>query len=147
MASYKCAVLSATPLTGAPYWTLNSPTRLAKIHSMKVSLATAVLSQVAMGTPANEATPPVVSSSTTPIGTDPNQIAATARIGTAWSTVPTVPAVFEDEVWLAGVIGSAWVFQEDPTGWTTLKIGGWRVLWNRNAGTAGQLSVSVLYDE
>jgi len=146
MASYKCAVLSATPATGAAYWTINSATRKANIHSLKVSLATAVLSQVALGTPANEATPPVVTTSTTPIG-QPSQIAATARIGTAWSTAPTAPTVFEDEVWLAAVIGSGWIFQEDPTGWTEVKIGGWRTLWNRNASTAGQLSVSVLYDE
>jgi hypothetical protein len=146
MSSYKSAVLSATPNTGAAYWTFNSPTRKANIHSIKLSLLTAVLSQIGLGTPANQSTPPVVSSSHTPTG-QPSQIAATARVGTAWSTPPTLPTAFEDEVVLAAVIGSGWTFQEAPDGWTEVMIAGWRTLWNRNAGTAGQVIVSILYDE
>ncbi len=146
MSSYKCAVLSATPLTGAPYWTFNSATRKANIHSIKLSLKTAVESQIALGTPANQSTPPVVSSSTTPVG-DPAQIAATARIGTAWSTPPTAPTVFEDEVILAGTPGAGWTFQEAPDGWSVVQIAGWRTLWNRHANTGGQVIISILYDE
>ncbi len=146
MPVYKCAVLSATAANGAAYWTINSATRKANIHELKIALLTAVFSQVAIGTPANEATPPVVSTSTTPIG-KPSDIAATARIGTAWSTAPTVPAVFEDEVPLAAVIGAGWIWKEAPDEWTEVKIAGWRTLWNRGGSTAGQLIVSCLYDE
>lgn len=146
MPTYRNAVLSATPANAGAYWTLNSATRRAFIREIDVALVTAVLSQVELGTPANEATPPVVSTSTTP-ESDPADIAATARIGTAWSTAPTAPSPFRLGTILAAVIGSSFVWAYPEGARDVLKIAGWRALWNRGGSTAGQLLVSVVYDE
>lgn len=146
MPTYKCAALCTAPANAAAYWTFNSATRKANIHTIKISLTTAVLSQIQVGTPANEATPPVVSTSLTPPG-KPSDIAATARVGTAWSTAPTAPTTGEDEITLAGASGAGWVIQEEPGGWTEVKIGGWRTLWNRGGSTAGAVLVAIVYDE
>lgn len=146
MPNYRNGVLSATPANAAAYWTFNSATRKANIHELNVSLVSAVLSQVELGIPANENTPPVVSTSTTPVG-KPSDIAATARVGTAWSTAPTAPTVFGESTILAAAIGSCWVWQWPKEDHDEVKIAGWRVLWNRGGGTAGQLLVAIKYDE
>lgn len=146
MPTYRNGVLSATPANAAAYWTLNSATRRAFVREVDVALVTAVLSQVDYGTPANEATPPVVSTSTTP-ESDPADIAATARIGTAWSTAPTAPTTFRGGTILAAVIGSGWVWAWPRDAADVLKIAGWRTVWNRGGATAGQLLVSTIYDE
>jgi hypothetical protein len=138
--------LSATPANAAAYCTFNSATRKAQIHEINVSLVTAVLSQVELGTPANESTPPVNSTSITPNGR-PSDIAATARIGTAWSTAPTAPTTFNESLILAAVIGSGWVWKWSPDEYDEVKIAGWRTLWNRGGSTAGQLLVNIKYDE
>lgn len=146
MPVYRAGFASATAVSAAAYATLNSPTRKALIHEVDLSLLTAVQSQVGLGIPANEATPPVVSTSITPVGR-PSDIAATARVGTAWSTAPTVPSVFEEEVVLAAVIGAGWVWKWAPDEYIEIKIAGWRTFWNAGGSTAGQLLISVLYDE
>lgn len=146
MPTYRNAVLSATPANGAAYWTYNTPTRRSSIREIDVSLVTAVLSQVDLGVPANEATPPVVSTSTTPEG-DSADIAATGRIGTAWSTAPTAPTTFRSGTVLAAVIGSGWVWAWPEKALEVVKIAGWRTIWNRTGTTAGQLLVSIVYDE
>ncbi len=146
MPTYRNGVLSATPTNAAAYWTFNTPTRRAWIREIDVALVTAVLSQIDFGVPANEATPPVVSTSTTPEG-DSADIAATARIGTAWSTAPTVPGTFRNGTILAAVIGSGWVWAWPEKALEVVKIAGWRTIWNRGGSTAGQLLVSVVYDE
>jgi hypothetical protein len=146
MPVYRAGFATATPATAAPYATFNSATRKALIHEINISLLTAVQSQVGMGIPANEATPPVVSTSITPVGR-PSDIAATARIGTAWTTAPTAPAVFESQVVLAAVIGSGWVWKYAPDELLEVKIAGWRTLWNGAGSTAGQLLVNILYEE
>lgn len=146
MPTYRVGFASATPASAANYATINSATRRAKICELDVSLLTAVQSQFGIGIPANEATPPVVSTSITPVG-DPADIAATARIGTAWSTAPTVPSVFDHQYVLAATIGAGWAKKWEPGKEDTLKIGGWRTIWNSGGSTAGQLLVSIVYDE
>jgi hypothetical protein len=146
MTTYRVGFASATPANAAAYATFNSATRKALIHEVNISLLTAVQSRVSLGIPANEATPPVVSTSITPVGR-PSDIAATARIGTAWSTAPTAPTVFEYDVVLAAVIGAGWVWKWAPDEYLEVKIAGWRTLWNQGGATAGQLIVNVLYEE
>jgi hypothetical protein len=146
MPLYRAGFSSATPANGAAYATLNAPTRKANIHQIDYQLITAVVSLVGLGTPANEATPPVVSTSITPVG-KPSDIAATGRVGTAWSTAPTAPTVMVDEKQLAAVIGAGWTIKWAPDEYDELKIAGWRTLWNRGGATAGQLNVTILFDE
>jgi hypothetical protein len=146
MPTYKLGFTAATPATAANYASFNSATRKAKIHEINLSLLTAVLSEVALGIPANEATPPVVSTSITPVG-PPSDIAATARVGTAWSTAPTVPSVFEERTVLAAVIGSGWVWKWGPDEYTEVKIAGWRTFWNPGGSTAGSVLINIIYDE
>jgi hypothetical protein len=146
MANYRNGVLSASPANGAAYWTFNTPTRRAWIRELNVTLLTTVLSQVELGVPANEATPPVVSTSVTPEGATAD-IAATGRVGTAWSTAPTAPTTFRPGTTLAAVIGSAFVFAYPEKLADEVKIAGWRTLWNRGGSTAGQLLVNIVYDE
>lgn len=147
MPVYRAGFASAAPANGAPYATLNCPTRKGNVHSVDYSLQTAVQSQIGYGTPANEATPPVVSTSITPVG-KPSDIAATARIGTAWSTAPTVPGVMVDERIIAGVVGAGWTIQwSGLADYDEVKIGGWRTLWNRGGGTAGVFLVVPIFDE
>lgn len=146
MPVYRAGFSSAAAANGAAYATLNSATRKAQVHSIDISLATAVQSQVGFGIPANEATPPVVSTSITPVG-KPSDIVATARIGTAWSTAPTVPAVMVDEKILAAVIGAGWTIQWPPDTFDEIKIGGWRTMWNRGGATGGTLILTPIYDE
>jgi len=147
MPAYRAAVVSATPANGAAYWSFNSPTRRAKILELTAGLTTAVFSQIELGTPANEATPPVVSTSTTPENADPADIAATARIGTAWTTAPTAPTVFRSGAPLAAVIGSGWVWAWPDRLGDTLKIAGWRVLWNRGGSTGSPALIAITYEE
>lgn len=146
MPTCRACVLTGAPANAAAYWTFNSATRRAKILELDVAVTTAVYSQVELGTPANEATPPVVSTSVTP-ETDPADIAATARIGTAWSTAPTAPTVFRMGAPLAAVIGAGWVFASPETKADVLKIAGWRTLWNRGGSTASPMLVTLVYDE
>lgn len=146
MPTYRNGTLSATPANGAAYWTFNTPTRRAWIREINVALVTAVASQVELGVPANEATPPVVTSGLTPDGATAD-IAATARVGVAWSTAPTAPTTWRPGTMLAAVIGSGWVWSYPLQAADEVKIAGWRVLWNRGGATAGQLLVSVVYDE
>jgi hypothetical protein len=146
MPVYRAGFSSAAAANGAAYATINSATRKANVRSIDFSLLTAVQSQIGYGTPANESTPPVVSTSITPVG-KPSDIAATARFGTAWSTAPTVPTVMIDEKVLAAVIGSGWTLQWAPDAFDEIKIAGWRTLWNRGGSTAGTVLVTPVYDE
>lgn len=146
MPTYRHGTASATPANAAPYWTFNSATRKAQIHELNISLITAVASWIGYGIPANESTPPVVTSGVAPVGR-PSDIAATARVGTVWSTAPTAPSPFMHIVQLAAVIGAGWVLKWAPDEYDEVKIAGWRTLWNAGGATAGQLAVSVIYDE
>ncbi len=146
MPNYRAGFASATPANAAAYATLNAPTRKANVHQVDFSLLTAVQSWIGFGTPANEATPPVVSTSITPVG-KPSDIACTGRIGTAWSTAPTAPTVFVDNKILANVIGSGWTLKWAPEEFDEIKIAGWRTLWNAGGATAGQLLITMLFDE
>jgi hypothetical protein len=146
MPVYRAGFASATPASAANYASFNSATRKALIREIDLSLLTAVQSQVGLGVPANEATPPVVSTSITPVGR-PSDIAATARIGTAWSTAPTVPSVFEEQIVLAATIGAGWVWKWAPDEYIEVKIAGWRTIWNSGGSTSGQLLINVLYEE
>lgn len=146
MPVYRHSGPTATPATAAPYWTFNSATRKALIRELDLSLRTAVLSEVSLGIPANEATPPVGTSALVPVGR-PSDIAATARVNIAWSTAPTVPGTFEYSAILAATVGAGWVWKWAPDEFMEVKIAGWRTLWNSGASTAGQLLVNVLYDE
>lgn len=147
MPVYKTGMSSAaTPANGSAYLTFNSATRKALIHQIDLSLLTATQSQVGLGIPANEATPPVASTTIVPQGR-PSDAAATARFGTAWSTAPTAPSVMIDEKVLAAVIGSGWSLKWAPDEYEEVKIAGWRTLWNRGGGAAGTLLVSLTYDE
>ncbi len=146
MPVYKAGFASATPANAAAYGTLNCPTRKGQVHEFDLSLLTAVQSWVGFGTPANEATPPVVSTSITPVGR-PSDIACTGRIGTAWSTAPTAPTVFVDIKVLAAVIGAGWVVKWAPDEFDEIKIAGWRTWWNAGGSTAGQLLITPTFDE
>jgi hypothetical protein len=147
MTAYSSAFTSAaTPAAGAPYATLNSPTRRARLVGLDVSLLTATASQVGLGVPANESTPPVGTTAGIPTGSAAD-IAATARYNIAWSTAPTAPTNFEKNIMLSAVIGAGWSWLWPPGKEPEIKIAGWRVLWNPNASAAGTLLVSLLHDE
>lgn len=137
---------AATPANAAAYATLNSPTRKALVHQIDMVNITTTACQVGFGIPANEATPPVVSTSITPVGR-PSDIAATARIGTAWSTAPTAPTVMDDEKFIAGVAGAGYTMKWAPDEYDELKIGGWRTMWNRSGSAAGTMMFTFLYEE
>lgn len=137
---------AANPATATAYATLNSATRKAAIIGLDVSLLVATASQIALGTPANEATPPVATSGVAPAG-NADDIAATARYAIAWSTAPTAPTVFEKDIMLSAVIGAGWSWIWPPKTEPKLKIAGWRVLWNPNASAAGTILVGILYEE
>lgn len=146
MPTYKVGFPSVAAAGPGPYFTFNSLTRKAQIHEVDIFLATAVQSQWGFGTPANEATPPVATTTIIPPG-KPSDIAATARVGTAWSTAPTAPTVFEHVGIFPNVIGSGVVLQWTPDAYTEVKIAGWRTLWNSAGSAGGQLLVSLIYDE
>jgi hypothetical protein len=146
MPVYKAGFTAATPANGAAYATLNCPTRKGNVHEIDYSLNTAVQSFLGYGTPANESTPPVVSTSITPVG-KPSDIACTGRVGTAWSTAPTVPTVYVDQKVLAAVIGSGWVVKWATDEFDEIKIAGWRVIWNAGGSTAGSVFISITFDE
>src|SRR6478735_8191847 len=147
MPVYRAGFSSATnPANASAYATINSVTRKANVRSIDMCALTTTASQIGYGTPANEATPPVVSTSITPVG-KPSDIAATARFGTAWSTAPTAPTVMVDEKILAGVIGAGWTIQWPPEAFDEIKIAGWRTLWNRSGSGAGTILITPVYEE
>lgn len=146
MPVYRLGFTAASAANAAAYATLNCPTRKGNVHEIDFSLNTAVQTFLGYGTPANEATPPVVSSSATPVG-KPSDIACTARVGTAWSTAPTVPAAYVDQKSLAAVIGSGWTLKWAPDEFDEIKIAGWRTIWNAGGSTGGSVFVTFLFDE
>ena len=138
---------ATTPAAGsaAPYFTMQTTSaRRALLREQGLFTTGATASEVSFGIPAN--TP---SSFTTivPQAHDAADAASTALLGTAWTTTPTVPAVFWRKVTLGAAVGAGviWKVALDER-WIMAKST-WLVWWNNGGTTAAALDVYIEYDE
>jgi len=144
MTVYRSCFDGVAAANGAAYATFNSPTRLSLVHEMQAfNLSSTTTAKIVLGKPANT---PVATTTITPLGPTA-QAAATARMGTAWSTAPTAPTSFMHGVPLAGVFGAGVVWKWAPDEYLQVAINEWLVWWNNGGATAGQPMLSVLYEE
>ncbi len=115
----------------------NSP----KLMEFAINLGAATASRYGLGRPANDGsvaqTSPVAS-----LAENPADPAGNTTSAVAWTTAPTVPAVFLRQIWLPATIGAGviWTF---PRG-LTLPVNKGVVLWNITANSANTTIWTVL---
>src|SRR5437867_2054633 len=153
MAMYHAGASPAAANSAATHFTFHTNGRRARISDIMITTTTAVATSVGIGQAANNATPPVASTSVTPSAMDFNTTApdpaAVSRLDTAWSTAPTVPSPFWRKFTLAATIGSGVIIgRGEPErmilGQTTAQ---WMTFWNHGGSAGAALDCYVVYDE
>lgn len=148
---YELGARGIAAAAGANYATISSLVAgnvRARIREIGFFASAATLTSVGLGRPANEATPPVATTSVVGITVDPQDaIAAVARIDTAWSTVPTVPANFLRRIVVPAVAGAGFIWTWPADTPLILKPGGWYTLWNFGAGAGAAPDLYVRWEE
>lgn len=138
---------ASTPAAGsaASYATLNTTAnRRAAIREIGISTAAATSSSVGLGTPANT---PVATTTIVPNPHDAADAVSTALLGTAWSTAPTVPTVFDRKFTLGAAVGAGVIWKLALDERIVVAKSAWKVLWNFGVATASVLDCYVEYDE
>lgn len=138
---------ATTPAAGsaASYATLNTTAaRRAAVREVGLSTAAATSSSVGLGIPANT---PVATTTIVPNPHDAQDATSTALLGTAWSTAPTVPAVFDRKFTLGAAVGAGVIWKWALDERIVLAKSTWKVLWNFGVATASPLDMYVEYDE
>jgi hypothetical protein len=149
---YSVSMVSAAAASAAPYASFNAgSTRRARICELGVFTRAATLSNIVIGHPANEATPPVATGAVTPQPHDPaDTAAALARIAATWSTAPTAPTVPLYQFTLGAAVGAGFTrkFVPNTDDCITLGLSGWLTIFNPTGGSTGSaLDVYVEFDE
>lgn len=133
------------PVTAAAYATVNTTAnRRAKIKEIGCSTNAATASSVGLGTPANT---PVATTTIVPGAHDAGDAASTALLGTAWSTAPTAPTVFDRKFTLGAGVGAGFIWKWATDEMIAIAKSAWKVLWNFGSATASVLDMYVEYDE
>lgn len=150
MTTYAVSGVSAAAASAAAYATFNAgSTRRAKIRELGLFTRAATASNIVVGHPANEGTPPVASTSIVPVAHDPaDTAAALARLGTAWSTAPTAPSVSMRAATLGAAVGAGVIWKLALDELIVLGLSGWLAIWNPTGGATGSaLDVYVEHEE
>lgn len=149
---YSGSIVSAAAVTNAPYASINAgATRRVSICELGIFTRAATSSNVFVGHPANEATPPVATGTVTPGPHDPaDTAAALARIAATWTTAPTQPAAPLYQFTLGAAVGAGFVRKFAPGSDDCIKLGlsGWLAIFNPAGGATGSaLDVYCEFDE
>lgn len=119
-----------------------------RVREIGVFLSAATLSPVGLGHPANEATPPVASSTVAGQPIDQQDaIASVGALGLAWSTAPTAPSVFMRRVQVPAVAGAGLIWTWPADAPLIVKPSGWLVLWNFGASAGAAPDFYVKWEE
>ena len=136
---------SPAAATAAAYATINTTAnRRALLREIGFFTTAATASSVSLGTPANT---PVATTTIVPNAHDAADAASSALLGTAWSTAPTAPTVFDRKATLGAAVGAGVMWKLALDERIIIAMSAWKVLWNHGAATASALDVYVEYDE
>lgn len=149
---YSGSIVSAAAATAAPYASFNAgSTRRVQICELGIFTRAATPSNVFVGHPANEGTPPVATGTVTPGPHDPaDTAAALARLAATWTTPPTQPTAPLYQFTLGAAVGAGFTrkFAPASSDCITLGLSGWLTVFNPAAGATGSaLDVYVEFDE
>jgi len=144
MSIYSQGSNTTVTTTTAPAWDIKaSATNSPKILELAVNLGIATASTYGLGRPGNDGS--VAQSSPVLLQAEnPNDPAAQTGTAVAWSTAPTVPAVFLRRMAIAATIGAG-VIWTWPRG-VTCPVSKGLVLWNI-AANANPTNLWVIADE
>lgn len=135
---YEAGFRGAAAAAAASYATFQMGANVrGRVREIGFFLSAATLSPLMLGHPANEATPPVASTTIAGQAIDQQDgVASVGLVGTAWSTAPTAPTVPMRRITLPAVAGAGiiWTWPADAP--LIVKPSGWIVLWNFG-GSAG----------
>jgi hypothetical protein len=145
MPTFTSGVTTPAAGTAAGYATISAAAaRRAFWREMGISTTAATASSISLGLAGNT---PVQTTSSTPQAHDTNDAAATASIGTAWSTAPTVPANFMRKFTLGAAVGAGVIWKLALDERIALAKSAFHVLWNHGGATGSALDSYVEYDE
>jgi hypothetical protein len=145
MAIYSLAQLTTVSGNAAPsFGFIASSSNSPKLFEYGINLGAATASTYGLGRPANDATPPVQTSTTAVLAENPADPTGQTLTALTWSTAPTVPTNFLRRVYLPNVIGAGivWTF---PRGITMAASRG-LVNWNLAASSAAT-AIWMVVDE
>lgn len=129
----------------AAYATINTTAnRRASIFEIGVSCNAATQSSVGIGTPANT---PVATTTIAPNPQDSADAASSALLGTAWSTAPTAPTIFDRKYTLGAAVGAGFIFPWAADKPLRIAKSAWKCLWNFGAAAGSVLDMYALYEE
>jgi hypothetical protein len=118
----------ATRATGTPHLDIKAGANPITVYEIAMFAGTAVAWNLGVGRPANSGS---VVQTTTFVPVPDTTGTPLARLGTAWSTAPTIPAVFMRNVGIASGIGNGYTFVF-PDG-ILVPANGSLVVWNTSA--------------
>lgn len=156
MAGFEAGATTPAAANAAPYATVRAVSRRIRVMEAVVFTTAATASSLSVGTPANNNTPPVATTSApllpTIVDNVTNDAAATGKLDTAWSTAPTQPASFRVKITLGAAIGQGFVLKraadyKEPWGLGFATNPQWLVFWNHGSGAGSALDMYVLIDE
>jgi len=136
-----------TPAAGAAaaYATMNTTAnRRALMREIGLFTTAATASSVSLGTPANT---PVATTTIVPNPHDAADAASSALLGTAWSTAPTAPSVFDRKTTLGAAVGAGVMWKLAIDERIAIAKSAWKVFWNHGGASGSALDVYVEYDE
>lgn len=145
MPTFAAGVTSPAAATAAAYATINTTAaRRALLREIGMFTTAATASSVSLGTPANT---PVATTTVVPNAHDSADAVSTALLGTAWSTAPTAPTVFDRKITLGAAVGAGVIWKLALDERVIIAKSAWKVLWNHGAATGSALDCSFEYDE
>jgi len=144
MARYSLGFSTPAAAAGAPYADLiTAASERAYIREIGLFLNAATASSIGLirASAVNTATSPVAGQAV-----DPADAAATATLGTAWSSAPTIGSNYLRKITLPAAIGNGivWTFGERDM---IVPVSSALVLWNFGAGTGSVLNGYIVWDE
>jgi hypothetical protein len=147
MALYTVSVRTPAAAANAPYCDLRTvASDRVRVREIGISVATAVASSVGL------IRPNAVGTATSPVALqpqDPNDPAATATVGIAWSPAPTLAAtpIYLRRTVIPATIGSAFIWPWYPAQELIVPVNSSLLLWNFGAAAGAPLDVWFLVDE
>ena len=145
MPTFSAGATTPAAGTAAAYQTLNTgANRRGFVRETGMSTTAATSSSIGFGIPANT---PVATTTITPNPHDAADAAATLVVGTAWSTAPTAPSVFDRKFTLGAAVGAGVIWKLALDERIVLAKSTWKVWWNYGAATASALDTYCEYDE
>lgn len=131
--------------TAAAYATFNTvASRRALIREVGLFTTAATSTSIGLGIPANT---PAATTTIVPNPHDASDAVSTALLGTAWSTAPTAPTVFDRKVTLGAAVGAGVIWKLALDERIILAKSSWKTFWNYGGATGSAVDMYIEYDE